>query len=56
MWIELRAVRDVFSAEVPPISSTKSLSGHSLSAAGVHEAIDSLLMMRAAFSPAPQIS
>lgn len=47
--IELRAVREVFGATVPPLSSTKSLSGHSLGAAGVHEAIYSLLMMRDGF-------
>jgi 3-oxoacyl-[acyl-carrier-protein] synthase-1 len=47
--IELRAVREVFGADVPLISSTKSLSGHSLGAAGVHEAIYSLLMMRDGF-------
>ena len=47
--IELRAVREVFGADTPPISSTKSLSGHSLGAAGVHEAIYSLLMMRDGF-------
>ena len=47
--IELRAVREVFGAGAPPISSTKSLSGHSLGAAGVHEAIYSLLMMRDGF-------
>jgi 3-oxoacyl-[acyl-carrier-protein] synthase-1 len=47
--IELRAVREVFGAAVPPLSSTKSLSGHSLGAAGVHEAIYSLLMMRDGF-------
>jgi len=47
--IELRAVRQVFGADTPPISSTKSLSGHSLGAAGVHEAIYSLLMMRDGF-------
>ncbi|MGE4559705.1 MAG: beta-ketoacyl-ACP synthase I [Desulfobulbus sp.] len=43
--IELRAIREVFGANNPPISSTKSLSGHSLGAAGVHEAIYSLLML-----------
>jgi 3-oxoacyl-[acyl-carrier-protein] synthase-1 len=47
--IELRAVREVFGADVPALSSTKSLSGHSLGAAGVHEAIYSLLMMRDGF-------
>jgi 3-oxoacyl-[acyl-carrier-protein] synthase-1 len=47
--IELRAVREVFGANVPPLSSTKSLSGHSLGAAGVHEAIYCLLMMRDGF-------
>ena len=41
---ELRAVKAVFGDQVPAISSTKSLSGHSLGAAGVHEAIYSLLM------------
>lgn len=43
--IELRAIRKVFGTAIPPISSTKSLSGHSLGAAGVHEAIYSLLML-----------
>lgn len=42
---EIRAVREVFKDKVPTISSTKSLSGHSLGAAGVQEAIYSLLMM-----------
>ena len=42
---EIGAIREVFGANAPPIGSTKSLSGHSLGAAGVHEAIYSLLMM-----------
>ena len=44
--IELQAIREVFGENNPPISSTKSLSGHSLGAAGVHEAIYTLLMLR----------
>lgn len=43
--VELEAIRNVFGNERPLISSTKSLSGHSLGAAGVHEAIYSLLML-----------
>jgi len=46
---ELEAVRSVFGANIPKINSTKSLSGHSLGAAGVHEAIYSLLMMQEDF-------
>ena len=42
---EIAAIRRVFGDDVPNISSTKSLSGHSLGAAGVHESIYSLLMM-----------
>ena len=42
---ELEAVREVFGASAPPISSTKSLAGHALGAAGVNEAIHCLLMM-----------
>lgn len=46
---ELQAVREVFGDAVPPISSTKSLTGHALGAAGVQEAIYSLLMLEAGF-------
>lgn len=42
---ELQAIREVFPDAVPHISSTKSLTGHSLGATGVQEAIYSLLMM-----------
>ncbi len=47
---ELKAIREVFGETCPDIGSTKSLSGHSLVAAGVHEAIYSLLMMRDNFT------
>ena len=43
---ELGAIRETFGDDCPLIGSTKSLSGHSLGAAGVHEAIYSLLMMQ----------
>ena len=46
---ELEAVKTVFGDNIPRINSTKSLSGHSLGAAGVHEAIYSLLMMQGDF-------
>jgi 3-oxoacyl-[acyl-carrier-protein] synthase-1 len=46
---ELNALRTVFGNEAPVIGSTKSLSGHSLGAAGVQEAIYSLLMMEGDF-------
>jgi 3-oxoacyl-[acyl-carrier-protein] synthase-1 len=43
---ELQAVREVFGDSIPPISSTKSLTGHSQGATGVQEIIYSLLMMK----------
>ena len=49
---ELNAVREVFGAQVPAIGSTKSLSGHSLGAAGAQEAIYALLMMEHGFAAA----
>ena len=53
---EVEAVRRVFGDDsVPPIASTKSMTGHSLGATGVHEAIYSLLMMQGNFI-APSIN
>ncbi len=46
---EIEAIREVFGAKCPPISATKSLTGHSLGAAGAQEAIYSLLMMNSGF-------
>jgi len=46
---EMEAVRAVFGDKLPAISGTKSLSGHSLGAAGVQEAIYSILMMKNSF-------
>lgn len=46
---EMKAVRNVFGDRIPEISSTKSLSGHSLGASGVHEAIYSLIMLQNGF-------
>lgn len=46
---EMKAVRNVFGDKTPQISSTKSLSGHSLGASGVHEAIYSLIMLQNGF-------
>jgi 3-oxoacyl-[acyl-carrier-protein] synthase-1 len=46
---EIEAIREVFGSRCPPISATKSLTGHSLGATGVQEAIYSLLMMQSGF-------
>ena len=43
---ELNAVKETFGNDIPKISSTKSLSGHPLGAASVHEAIYCLIMMK----------
>ena len=47
--VEVQALKKVFGKSMPYLSSTKSLSGHALGAAGVHEAIYSLLMMQGNF-------
>ncbi|MCH1541699.1 MAG: hypothetical protein L7U45_01410 [Alphaproteobacteria bacterium] len=46
---EIEALREVFGTDCPAFSATKSLSGHSLGAAGVQEAIYALLMMQGNF-------
>jgi len=46
---ELKAIKQTFGDRIPPLSSTKALSGHALGAAGVHEAIYSLIMQRENF-------
>src|SRR5205823_11041833 len=46
---EITAMREVFGTKMPPVNSTKSLTGHSLGAAGVHEAIYSMLQMQNGF-------
>ena len=46
---EIEALRELFGSDCPAISATKSLSGHSLGAAGVQEAIYALLMMQGNF-------
>jgi 3-oxoacyl-[acyl-carrier-protein] synthase-1 len=53
--IELNAMREVFGSNMPKISSTKSLTGHSQGATGVHEVIYTLLMMEQNFI-APSIN
>ncbi len=52
---EMEAVKEVFGDNAPMISGTKSMTGHSLGAAGVHEAIYTLLMMKNGFV-APSIN
>ena len=46
---EINAIREVFGENMPPVSATKSLTGHSQGAAGVHEAIYTILMMQNGF-------
>lgn len=46
---ELKAIKQTFGDKIPPLSSTKPLCGHALGAAGVHEAIYSLIMQREGF-------
>lgn len=46
---EIKALREVFGDRIPPVNSTKSLTGHSLGATGVQEAIYSILQMRHGF-------
>ena len=52
---EMEAIRRVFGDDHPPVSATKSMTGHSLGAAGVHESIYSILMMQGGFI-APSIN
>ncbi|MCC4834268.1 beta-ketoacyl-ACP synthase I [Shewanella sp. 1_MG-2023] len=52
---ELEALHEVFPENMPPVASTKSMTGHALGAAGVHEAIYSLMMMENSFI-APSIN
>ena len=52
---ELAAIQQVFAGQSPAISATKAMTGHALGAAGVHEAIYSLLMMKHNFI-APSIN
>jgi 3-oxoacyl-[acyl-carrier-protein] synthase-1 len=46
---EIAAMREMFGKNIPPVNSTKSLTGHSLGAAGVHEAVYSILQMQNEF-------
>lgn len=47
--MEVKAMREVFGDKIPPVNSTKSLTGHSLGAAGAQEAIYSILQMQGGF-------
>ncbi|MBP9668860.1 MAG: beta-ketoacyl-ACP synthase I [Candidatus Pacebacteria bacterium] len=49
---EIEAIRSVFGERIPPISSTKSLTGHSLGAVGAQEAVFSIMALREGFLPA----
>lgn len=54
--VELQSMREVFGEQIPPLSSTKALTGHSLGATGAQEAIYCLLMMEHGFiSPSAHI-
>ena len=46
---ELEAIKETFGEDIPKLTSTKSLTGHSLGVAGVHEAIYTLLMLDSDF-------
>ena len=46
---ELEAIKETFGEDIPKLTSTKSLTGHSLGVAGVHEAIYTLLMLNSDF-------
>ena len=52
---ELNAIKELFGSECPMLSSTKSMTGHSLGATGVHEAIYSMIMLNEGFV-APSIN
>ena len=52
---ELKAIRDVFGSNPPPISSTKSMGGHAIGATGAHEVFHCVAMMREGFI-APSIN
>ena len=53
--VELESIKKVFKDKIPPISSTKSQTGHTLGAAGALESIFSLLMLKNSFISKPLI-